>query len=347
MAKIGKKDVTESKKQMIDLELNSGEIEALRCVLNSLTKVAGHNYEDIEYRYVDQFFSLSDLHQLLKDNWKLASSEPAIYKVLLAITKSANAVLADFILGLIKDFEDNEVTINRLLITKTIADLMNKISGLSPEETELVLSSISYESKTILDQHLRIEELKEFINNIKQSIELEQNEEILQQLFTKNNWIISQIYTYPFIFHKDKVHVGGQTLEKDGGVADYITKNSITSNVSLIEIKKSSDTLVNDKPYREGLNTYSMSDDLIGGVVQVLDYKNSLITNSCHLLSPKDLNSFNPQCVLLIGRLKGLNNDQIRSFELYRSELKNVTVITYDELVERLELILLCLEKRD
>lgn len=172
-------------------------------------------------------------------------------------------------------------------------------------------------------------------------------EDYWQELIKQNSWIISQLFTYPFVFQGDKVHVGGQTLKKDGGVVDFLARNNITSNVSLIEIKNNYDSLVKSKPYREGLNTYSMSDDLIGGVVQVLDYKNTLISNSHTLITPEHLNSFNPQCVLIIGRTKNLNPDQIKSFELYRSELKDVTVITYDELISRVELILACLEKTD
>ena len=218
---------------------------------------------------------------------------------------------------------------------------------LTLEDLKTIVPLITDKEKTLIKQYLNIEELKQFIKELKSSVDSDKDEKYWQNIITQNNWVLSQLFPYPFVFHGDKVHIGGQTLEKEGGICDFLVKNEITSNVSLIEIKANTDQLVNNQPYRKGLNTYSMSDNVIGGVVQLLDYKNTLMAHSIQLLSPEKLNSFNPQCVLIIGRIGGLNADQKRSFELYRSEINSVTIITYDELINRVELILTCLEKKD
>ena len=345
--KIGKKDVTAVKKQKIDLELNSGEIETLRCVLNSLKDVADRQYEDIHYRQIDQLFSLDDLHTILKNNWHLAQVEPKLYKILMSLTETPQKDIADIITAIVEELEGRPLLSDKPLSSKIISSLVNTLSNTSPDNVDMIVSLITEDNRLLLKQHLNIVELKRFITELKTNVELDMGEDYWQELIKQNSWIISQLFTYPFVFQGDKVHVGGQTLKKDGGVVDFLARNNITSNVSLIEIKNNYDSLVKSKPYREGLNTYSMSDDLIGGVVQVLDYKNTLISNSHTLITPEHLNSFNPQCVLIIGRTKNLNPDQIKSFELYRSELKDVTVITYDELINRVELILACLEKTD
>ena len=46
--------------------------------------------------------------------------------------------------------------------------------------------------------------------------------------------------------------------------------------------------------------------------------------------------SNNPRCVLIAGRVGGLDAAQIRSFELFRGALTDVTIWTFDEVVARL-----------
>ena len=44
-----------------------------------------------------------------------------------------------------------------------------------------------------------------------------------------------------------------------------------------------------------------------------------------------------PQCVILLGHTRELDNrSRRRSFDAYRSELRNVRIVTFDELVTKL-----------
>ena len=121
-----------------------------------------------------------------------------------------------------------------------------------------LLSVINDKDRRVLSNHLNILELESFVESLSEEITKEHPEEYWQNKFTQNNWVLSQIFPRPMIIYKDKVRIGGQTLEKTGGIVDYLFKNKLTSNVTLIEIKRSSSKIVKDSLYRTGLNTYSM-----------------------------------------------------------------------------------------
>jgi hypothetical protein len=78
-----------------------------------------------------------------------------------------------------------------------------------------------------------------------------------------------------------------------------------------------------------------MSEELSGSVVQVLNYRNELLQNF-HALTRGDAAqfcAFNPQCLIIAGSLESPQIDgcQRRSFELFRSSLGLVTILTFDE----------------
>ena len=47
--------------------------------------------------------------------------------------------------------------------------------------------------------------------------------------------------------------------------------------------------------------------------------------------------SFNPRCIILIGCLSDMTEKQRNCFELFRSNSKDVEIITYDELFEKIK----------
>ena len=49
-----------------------------------------------------------------------------------------------------------------------------------------------------------------------------------------------------------------------------------------------------------------------------------------------DIESYAVHCILVIGRLP-VNDDEIKSFEIYRRNSKNVQIITFDELLFKLK----------
>src|SRR5699024_8703589 len=148
----------------------------------------------------------------------------------------------------------------------------------------------------------------------------------------KNAWVLSQVFASPFLDFQQQAYVGGKTIKnKEGKIVDFIYQNDLSKDVALIEIKTPNTTLLSSE-YRTGV--YSVDNELTGSVVQVLGYREQITKDYAQLRSgyERDFNVFNPQCVVIAGKLDGLGKEQLQSFELYRKEMQNVTIITYDEL---------------
>lgn len=344
--KIGKMQVSQTYHRKIDLELSSEELSSLINHLNSLELVNKIKLDGLEYCQIINTFSVGDLHELIESNWNLKKMDPKLHGCLLALTDSSTPVGSKLMLLIKSVLKAGDVDIDTDLLEEIMGSLVSRLSQSDPAEAMDLLSVINDKDRRVLSNHLNILELESFVESLSEEITKEHPEEYWQNKFTQNNWVLSQIFPRPMIIYKDKVRIGGQTLEKTGGIVDYLFKNKLTSNVTLIEIKRSSSKIVKDSLYRTGLNTYSMSDELVGGIVQILDYRNTLLNESYGLLRDTEVKTFDPQCVLVIGNLDGLNADQVRSFELYRNNLKSVSVITFDEIIERLRVVLSLFNKK-
>ena len=174
---------------------------------------------------------------------------------------------------------------------------------------------------------------------MQQKHETEQLEKKWQKLLKKHSWIFSYIFAFPIILHQDEAFVGGKGLSnKDGKVTDFLVKNNLTENVAFVEIKThKTELLKGGKPYR-GSDVFSMSSDLTGGVAQVLNQRDNFQKHfATHRMNSPEVpfETFNSKCVVLMGSLADLDKKQIASFELFRSNSKDVEIITFDELLER------------
>jgi Domain of unknown function (DUF4263) len=119
---------------------------------------------------------------------------------------------------------------------------------------------------------------------------------------------------------------------------DFLFSGGSASEAILIEIKTPVTRLIQKRPYRG--NVYAPSSDLTGSVVQVADYRRSLNRDRDTLIRDRkyDLAAFNPKAVVIIGNSSELDKDEkIRSFELFRSGLSNVEIVTFDELFLKIE----------
>lgn len=81
---------------------------------------------------------------------------------------------------------------------------------------------------------------------------------------------------------------------------------------------------------------------MTGSVEQVLGYKEPITRDYAQLSVDyeREFKVFNPHCVVITGKLDGLEHNKLKSFELYRKEMKNVIIVTYDELFKKVELLL-------
>lgn len=173
--------------------------------------------------------------------------------------------------------------------------------------------------------------------------EFNDNEEDWQVFLQENQWLISQLFSYPTTIYDKKAYVGGKKINNDGGkVVDYLYRNNLTGNIALIEIKTPL-TLLLGKEYRADI--YAPSNELSGGINQLLRYKDCL-TKDWNSIGGKGTINFNPECLLIIGKTDELNNeDKIASFELFRSNLSHIRIITFDEVKAKIKNLINCLNE--
>lgn len=173
------------------------------------------------------------------------------------------------------------------------------------------------------------------------------NEEFQQKLFRNNYWCISQLFYTPVIYFREKAYIGGKSIDNTGGkLVDFLYQNKITKNVSLIEIKTPETKLMGSE-YRNGI--YAISSELSGSINQLLSYKDEIQKNYYSVLRDGTYQLINPKCILIIGNITGsyVNEDKKSSFEIFRKNLKDVEIATYDELFCKIELFLNLLYGKD
>lgn len=166
------------------------------------------------------------------------------------------------------------------------------------------------------------------------------DEEFWQSFFTENPRIIAQAVPDHVLKLGHKCYVGGKSIDNQhGNIIDFLYVTHPNRNVVLVEIKTPQTRLIGAQ-YRT--NAFSMSEELSGSIVQVLNYRDELCKNYYSLQSKspdKQFSAHDPLCLVLAGNLarENPNLNQRRSFELFRSSLGRVRVITYDELFGKIK----------
>ena len=164
-----------------------------------------------------------------------------------------------------------------------------------------------------------------------------------QKLFEQHSWVLSQVCSQPLVIIRGQAYVGGKNIDnRDGNVVDFLYRNGVTDNATLIEIKTPVTTLLAPKEYRN--NTYRPSSELSGATQQLLTDRLSLIQDYDSLTrnGDEEFKTFSPRSVLVIGNAgrQLLTRTKRQSFELYRSNLRDVDIVTFDELQKKISLVI-------
>ena len=158
------------------------------------------------------------------------------------------------------------------------------------------------------------------------------NEKDWQKFFEEHGWILANLFPYQVVMRDREAYVGGKTIEnKEGRVVDFLFQNGFKDNYALLEIKTHNKLLFKCKPYRKP-DTYAVHDDLSGAISQCLDQKNTFLTEMGQKYKVLD-----PKVILVTGMKSKLNENQANCFELTRSNQKNIDIVTFDELLEKIK----------
>lgn len=173
------------------------------------------------------------------------------------------------------------------------------------------------------------------------------DENFWQKLFQDNAWILSQIFSCPFILIGKKFYCGGKEDDDRGGVkGDLLYRNDLTGNLAFIEIKTPKKPIIGgiyrgDEEGKENI-IYSMSDEVTGGINQVLNQRKVYLQTHG---DNKEKFLHNAKCILIIGNVGNLNPDRKKSFELFRSYSKDVEIVSFDELFGKIKMFLSLLKE--
>lgn len=160
-----------------------------------------------------------------------------------------------------------------------------------------------------------------------------------QKLFCETPFILSLAFGHPVVKVKDQAYVGGRNFSGQGDkIADFIFRDGLTNNVAITEIKTPDLDLLNKGSYRD--NIYAPSSKLSGAINQILDqryhFQKEIVQMKDNDGGQIDIRSYFVHCCLVAGRMPA-DEDRKKSFELFRHNLKDVEIVTFDELLKKLE----------
>lgn len=198
---------------------------------------------------------------------------------------------------------------------------------------------------------------REYFDQKKQQKSAVGDESLWQMFFERNQWVFGYGLSYFFVtgFDNQKLEqvVKGHDLLNCGKRADALMKTrGIINSLCFVEIKTHQMKLLESSAYRSGC--WAPSKELTGAVAQVQGTVAIAMENLYGMLRTTDKEgkptgevvfNFKPRAFIVAGSLgefiseHGVNNEQLRSFEIFRNSIEGIDIMTFDELYERSKFI--------
>jgi len=162
-----------------------------------------------------------------------------------------------------------------------------------------------------------------------------------QRFFEDNIFILSMVFTRPVRLLHTQFHAQGSGLDGRGAqVGDFLLAEHGAA-LAIVEIKKPSTELMLNSAYRN-TEVFGPNAELSGAITQVLYQQSALRSHWLAHQSRPELRDSRPdsiRCVVIAGK-NPTDEMKRRSFEIFRNACKDVDVVTFDELLEKLRLLL-------
>lgn len=191
------------------------------------------------------------------------------------------------------------------------------------------------------DQHVTA--LREFADHLEAQY---WREDDWEAFFARNRWIFGHGLAYQFLSEvQAQPHYGGAAIDGKGAQrGDHLmaTEAGVRFTV-LVEVKTPQAPLTQRDEYRNG--AFAPGNDVVGGVAQLQVNARKWAVEGAAKEENRDLEdqgvyTVQPKGILIVGHTASLDSRSKRtSFELYRQNLHNPEVITFDELYERAKFI--------
>lgn len=194
-----------------------------------------------------------------------------------------------------------------------------------------------------------------YFENLKTKQKADSDEKVWQNFFEANTWILGYGLNYIFNSELDgkklEQVVKGYDFNSSGKRVDLMMKTrGLINSLCFGEIKTHKTPLLKKVTDAYRRECWAADDELAGGVAQIQKTVQKSIKNIETKTEIKDKNGdltgeqlylYQPKSFLLIGSLNQfindnrINEEKFSSFELFRKNMFNPEIITFDELYER------------
>ena len=207
-----------------------------------------------------------------------------------------------------------------------------------------LFESLSMVDLDTINGNVTLQSLKNIRSDMEANMDSGGEREYWHPFLKKYNWILSQLFIAPYILFEDEFYVGGKRYDRKGGTStDFGAKNIQTGNCAIIEIKDAKQPIISS--YRQ--QEYRISDELAGGISQVLKQKDLLYKEYWGNARYEDgalmFKASNIKSILIIGKTPK-EYGEVEAFEMFRNELRGVEIITFDELLAKIDLQIAIIE---
>lgn len=233
-----------------------------------------------------------------------------------------------------------ELQVNRISKVAAAEKQKQKVRVIKKELEEIATGA----PKELLELHADIERvtLSGMIKKFEGMLQDNLPEPKWQRFFEDNTFVLTMLLSSPVYILRTQFNARSPNLSGEGAQIGDFLFGSNSRSLAIIEIKKpSTELLKNGKPYRN--NVYAPNYEISGAITQVLTQKSSLQSQWAQVvLNNKSLINYYTdviKCIVLAGKTPE-DEDKLKSFEIFRNSCKDVDVITYDELLEKLKSLL-------
>lgn len=215
----------------------------------------------------------------------------------------------------------------------------SKVQAVRNQLEELVTEA----PQELMMLHAEIERvtLAKMIEAFKVKLDSKLTEPHWQKFFEHNRFVLSMAFARPVELTHTQFHAKGSTLNGAGAqIGDFLFKEHGQA-LAIVEIKTPETALLQNTAYR-GQDVFGPNSELSSAMTQVLSQQSELKIrwmnhshdNPALRLSGADV----IKCVVVAGRLP-TDPNKLRSFEIFRNSCKDVDVVTFDELLAKLEFL--------
>jgi hypothetical protein len=219
------------------------------------------------------------------------------------------------------------------------AERRSSVDAVRKQLDDLVTEALA----ELLMLHAEIERvtLAKMIEAFRAKISDKLNEGHWQTFFEQNKLVLSMVFARPVELTRTQFHAKGSTLTGAGAqIGDFLFSEHGQA-LAIVEIKTPETTLLQKTAYR-GQEVFGPSSELSGAVTQVLFQQSELRqrwfahVNDVPILRKSGSDVI--RCVVVAGRLPS-DSTRLRSFEMFRNACKDVEIVTFDELLAKLEFL--------